>query len=447
MKRLFGTDGVRGVANEELTCDLALSIGRATAAVLSSGGRRPPRVLLGMDPRLSSQMLSSALRAGLCSMGAEVLDLGVLPTPAVAALLSKYNADAGVMISASHNSYEYNGIKIFGGDGFKLADEAEEEIEALVLEGNLSPTAQRIGSVRQVPEAVSEYLDHLRKAFPDSLSGLRIGVDCANGAASVCAKELFTSLGADCVMIHDQPDGRNINEKCGSTHLASLAQTVVAQKLDCGIAFDGDADRLLCVDEKGDTVDGDQILAMLALDMKERGKLRGNALVGTVMSNLGLWKFCEQEGLRFVPEQVGDRYVLACMNREQLSLGGEQSGHVILREFATTGDGELTALGVLSLMKRKRAPLSALAAGMRRYPQYMENLRVSGEGKVLFRTDGQVRSYLAEVSQQLEGKGRLLVRPSGTEPLIRVMAEGETEEMAKEAVISAVAFLRKRLGE
>lgn len=431
MRRLFGTDGVRGIANEFLDCGRAFQIGAAVATVLHGKRRQRPLVLLGCDTRISSSMLCAAVTAGLCSAGADVMQLGVIPTPAVAYLVGKYRAHAGVMISASHNPYEFNGIKLFNEEGFKFPDELEERIESIVLDGSPAPIVARgdaIGAITVAERAIPDYLDHLRAVTPNSLHGLHIAVDCANGSASRTAQELFGSLGAVCEMLSDSPDGVNINDGCGSTHIEALAEYVRAHKLDAGIAFDGDADRLLCVDERGEVVDGDMIIAVLALDMKERGKLARDTVVGTVMTNYGFGRFCEENGLHFCATKVGDRYVLERMLLDGYSIGGEQSGHIIFRDFATTGDGQLTAAQLLALMKRSGKPLSRLASIMHRYPQTLVNLTVTPEAKISFFTDPQIQQLLHETEHRIEGHGRLLVRPSGTEPLLRVMMEGEDEE-------------------
>ena len=450
MRRLFGTDGVRGVAGEFLTTEIAMGIGRAVATVLSSHQRYRPLVLVGMDTRISSEMLACSLYAGLCSVGADVIDVGVVPTPAVAYLVKKYRADAGIMISASHNSYEFNGIKIFSSDGFKLPDALEEQIEAIVLDGAPVPplaTAEKIGRVRKGETAKEDYIDHLRRTAFNDLSGLKIGVDCANGSASATAKELFTSMGASCYMLADTPNGININDGCGSTHLEPLRRFVIENGLDAGVAFDGDADRLLCVDEKGNEIDGDMIMAIIAKNMKERGVLRQNTVVGTIMTNLGFTKFCEENGIRFIAAKVGDRYVLEIMNIEGYSFGGEQSGHVIMRDYATTGDGQLTALQLLSFMKREGKTLSELASVMRRYPQCLVNIKTTPEGKLAFYTDRDVAKILEEATESLGDRGRLVVRPSGTEPLLRVMVESETEEETERVAKETAEKIREKLSQ
>lgn len=428
MGRLFGTDGVRGVANKDLTCELAMKLGRAAAAVLTNKSTRHPRVIIGKDTRLSSDMLENAMAAGLCSVGASVVLLGVVPTPAVAYLVEKYKADAGIMISASHNSYEYNGIKIFSGDGFKLPDDLEERIESLILgEAPLpaAPVDSDLGTVETAPNALRDYIDHVKSTVHFSLDGLEIALDCANGSSAMTAETLFTELGAKVHMLANEPNGVNINDGCGSTHMESLIEYVKTHRVDAGIAFDGDADRCLAVDENGEPVDGDFIMAICGLDMKSRGKLNKNCIVGTIMTNLGFIKFCEANGIHFEATKVGDRYVLEEMLLENYSFGGEQSGHVIFRDFATTGDGQLTAAQLLSIMKRREAKLSSMTTVMERYPQTMKNIRVSPEGKLAFYTDPKVKQAIDAATKILAGNGRVIVRPSGTEPLLRVMVEGQ----------------------
>ena len=448
MGRLFGTDGVRGVANTELTCERAMQIGRAAAEVLSSGRRYLPTVLVGMDTRISSEMLASALIAGLCSVGADVIDVGVIPTPAVAYLVGKYKAHAGIMISASHNPYQFNGIKIFNEDGYKLEDELEERIESVVLDGTPAPrmaSPDNIGRVTRAQNAVKDYIDHLRSTALYSLDGMNIALDCANGSASRTAKMLFEGLGANCHILSAEPDGININDNCGSTHLDKLRAYVLEHQLDAGIAFDGDADRCLCVDDKGCDVDGDMIMAIAALDMKARGKLNKNAVVGTIMTNFGFTKFCADNDIRFVATKVGDRYVLEEMLLEDYYLGGEQSGHIIFRDFSTTGDGQLTAVQLLSQLKRTGQKLSDAAKVMTRYPQFIVNLSCTAEEKLAFYTDYEVKSILEDAKREIGDAGRLIARPSGTEPLIRVMAEGDDSEFIKKICDETAAKIKKQL--
>ncbi len=448
MGRLFGTDGVRGIANTELTVERSMEIGRAAAEVISDGCRRRPLFVVGADTRMSSDMIACAVMAGICSKGADVIDLGVVPTPAVAYLVGKYKADAGVMISASHNPAEFNGIKIFSGEGYKLPDALEDRIEAIVLDGDGDdnyPIGGELGKITRAEKAARDYIDHVKSSVLYSLDGMRIAIDCANGSASVTAEKLFSELGADATILNSSPNGTNINDGCGSTHIDRLAKFVVEGGYDCGVAFDGDADRCLAVDENGKLVDGDEIMAICALDLMERGRLNGSAVVGTIMTNFGFGKFCDEKGLKFVATKVGDRYVLEEMLLEDYSFGGEQSGHIIFRDFATTGDGQLTACQLLSLLRRKGEKLSSLASVMTRYPQTMVNLKVSAEGKLKFYTDSTIKKAMKDAKDELGKTGRLVVRPSGTEPLIRVMAEGE--DMAQiEGITNRVAnVIRERL--
>ncbi|WP_418454415.1 phosphoglucosamine mutase [Allofournierella sp.] len=448
MGRLFGTDGVRGIAGQDMTCELAMDLGRAAATVLTYGRRRRPLVVLGKDTRISSDMLGAALAAGLCSVGADVIDLGVVPTPAVAYLVMKYKADAGVMISASHNPYPFNGIKIFGGEGFKLPDELEDQIERLIGQGRWRlATGDALGQITHCATAVRDYVEHLKSTIPTSLDGLRIAVDCANGSASATAPALFAELGADAVIFSAAPDGVNINENCGSTHLKALQDYVRAHgEVQAGVAFDGDADRCLFVDANGSVVDGDFIMAVCGLDMLQRGKLRRATIVGTVLTNLGFAKFCEAHGIRFAATKVGDRYVLEEMELEGYTLGGEQSGHVIFRDFATTGDGQLTALQLLCLLKRCQKPLAELAAVMTRLPQVMENVQVSPEGKLEFYNSDAIKAAIREKKDLLGDEGRVLVRVSGTEPLIRVMVEGQNEAQIRRIAADLALLIKEELG-
>lgn len=449
MGRLFGTDGIRGIANKDLTCELATQLGRAAAKVLINKTNDRPRVLIGKDTRLSSDMLETAMAAGLCSVGASVVTLGVVPTPAVAYLVGKYKADAGIMISASHNSYEYNGIKIFSGDGYKLPDYLEENIEDIILgkeniEAGIAIN-DRIGTVTHADSAVRDYIDHIKSTVHFSLDGLEVAIDCANGSAAVSAETLFTELGAKVHMLHTEPDGININDNCGSTHMESLIEYVKTHKLCAGIAFDGDADRCLAVDESGEVVDGDFMMAICAMDMKSRGKLAKDAVVGTIMTNLGFVKFCEENGIRFEATKVGDRYVLEEMLLDGYNFGGEQSGHVIFHDFATTGDGQLTAAQLLSILKHREANLSSLASLMQRYPQTLVNITVSPEGKLGFYTDQKVKAAIEKASAALGKDGRVIVRPSGTEPLLRVMVEGPDITLIEKLAEDVSAVIREEL--
>ncbi len=448
MGRLFGTDGARGVANTELTCELAMNIGRAAAMVLTSSEVEHPTFIIGKDTRVSGDMLEGALVAGLCSVGANIKILGVVPTPAVAYLVSKYKADAGIMISASHNPYEFNGIKLFNDEGYKLPDELEEQIESIVLDHS-EPykvcSGDDLGSVEYIAEAADEYIDHVVSTVDYDLSGMRIALDCSNGSSSRTAKKLFEKLGAECHMLFDHPDGININENCGSTHTETLMKYVRDNGLDAGLAFDGDADRCLAVDDNGELVDGDYIIAIIAADFKSRGKLKNNTVVGTVMTNMGFQKFCEVNGMKFVSTKVGDRYVLEAMRLEDYNIGGEQSGHVICLDYSTTGDGQLTGAQLLSLINRRQARLSSIATLMERYPQILINVKVSNENKNKFYTDKEIKEEIKRVENILEGRGRILVRLSGTEPIIRVMLEGEDYAEISRLANETAAVIKERL--
>lgn len=449
MGRLFGTDGARGVANSELTCELAMNIGKAAAMVLTDSKNKHPKILIGKDTRISSDMLENALVAGLCSVGADVILLGVVPTPAVAYLVRKYNADAGIMISASHNPFEFNGIKIFSGSGYKLPDALENEIEAIVLDGSEPypcPTHDGIGSVTCSENGAEDYIDHIKSTISDSISGMKIAFDCSNGSASRTAKKLFTDLGIDCVMLNDTPDGKNINNKCGSTHMEKLAEYVKTHNdIDAGIAFDGDADRCLAVDENGEILDGDFIMTICAMDMRSRGTLAKETMVGTVMANMGVNRFCADNNIGFVATSVGDRYVLEEMLAKGYNFGGEQSGHVIFLDYGTTGDGQLTAAQLLSIVNRRNAKLSNVRHVMKKYPQVLINIKVSPEGRAKFATDSDIAEKIDSVKNILGNSGRILVRVSGTEPLVRVMLEGESEEQIQKLAQETADLIKERL--
>ena len=448
MGRLFGTDGARGVANAELTAELAMNIGRAAAMVLVNDEVEHPTVLIGKDTRLSGDMLEGALIAGLCSVGANVKLLGVVPTPAVAYLVKKYNADAGIMISASHNPFEFNGIKIFSSEGYKLPDDLENRIEEIVLD-NVVPydvkTDCNIGKVTRLDEAVDDYIDHVAEAVNCDLSGMEVALDCSNGSSSRTAEKLFKKLGAKIHVLFDEPDGVNINKDCGSTHIGKLQEYVRTNQLSAGLAFDGDADRCLAVDENGNLVDGDFLIAICAKDLQERGELKKNTAVGTIMTNMGFAKFCEANNMNFVATKVGDRYVLESMLQEGYNIGGEQSGHIIFLDHSTTGDGELSGAMVLAIMKRTGKKLSELAKVMERYPQVLINVKVSAEGKLSFYTDKEIKAEIKRVTEILGDKGRILIRVSGTEPLVRVMLEGENLEQIQSLAEEAAQVVRERL--
>ena len=430
MGRLFGTDGARGIAGSELTADLAMKIGASAAYVL--GENKKIKVIVGMDTRYSGDMLACAVNAGLLSMGADVIFVGVVPTPAVSFLVTQINADMGVMISASHNPAKYNGIKLFNNKGYKLADEIEEKIEHYILDEEL-PECTNIGRYERDENLKSKYTDFLYSLAND-YNGLKVVVDCANGSASATAPTLFEKLNVTAEIIFDNPDGVNINDNCGSTHLDALISKVKEVQADLGIAYDGDADRCLLVTNDGDVVDGDYVLAICGKYLKEKGRLNNNAIVGTVMSNLGLRKFCESENINFVATKVGDRYVLEEMLDKDYVIGGEQSGHVIFKEYANTGDGELTSLMVLNILSERQCKLSELASVMDKYPQVLVNVNVTKEGKTLFGEDPEINVLIKKYEDELNGDGRILIRASGTENLIRVMIEGKnTEEISKMA--------------
>ena len=434
MGKLFGTDGIRGVVGQTLTAPLAYRIGQAAAIAFGETGEDKPLFVMGQDTRISSDLLAGALTAGLCSCGANVMDLGVIPTPAVAYLTVVNRASAGVVISASHNPFEHNGIKLFSGAGFKLSDELEARMEELILsEGDLPvKTHGAVGRRLSGEGQKARYLDHLAGTVPEGLRGLRVLFDCANGAASVTARELFTRFDLGCGFIHDTPNGVNINDGCGSTHLESLAGAVVDGGYDLGLAFDGDADRCLAVDERGQEVDGDRIMAICAAAMHEAGDLAGGGFVATVMSNLGLHKFAAAHGMKVLCAQVGDRNVLEMMQREGMRLGGEQSGHIIFLDHMTTGDGQLAALQLLRILCWRGKPLSALAGEVERFPQELVNVVWTGspEGKKTATAIPSVAAAIEKAEAELGETGRVLVRPSGTEALIRVMVESSDAALA-----------------
>ncbi|MFC4001513.1 phosphoglucosamine mutase [Prauserella oleivorans] len=432
MARLFGTDGVRGLANSELTPELAMSVAAGAARVLAAHDRsHRPVAVVGRDPRASGEMLEAAVVAGLASAGADVLRVGVLPTPAVAHLVGDLSADLGVMISASHNPMPDNGIKLFGEGGHKLPDSIEDEIEAALARTAVRPTGAEIGRVSDLDDALDRYISHLLAATPHSLTGLRVVVDCANGASSIAAPEAYRKAGAEVIALHAEPDGVNINDNCGSTHPEQLCAAVVEHGADLGIAHDGDADRCLAVDANGNLVDGDQIMAVLAVAMAETGELARATLVATVMSNLGLHLAMREHDIALRTTAVGDRYVLEELRAGGFSLGGEQSGHVVLPAHATTGDGLLTALRLMSRVSSTGRPLAELASVMHRLPQVLVNVRVADKAAVA--ASPAVREAVEAVSAELGEEGRVLLRPSGTEQLVRVMVEAKAEGTAQAA--------------
>ena len=449
MGKLFGTDGVRGIANEEpMTPETVVKLGRAVAYLTRRRGERAS-IVIGKDTRLTGYMLECALTSGICSMGADVLLVGPLPTPGIAFITRSLRADAGVVISASHNPFEDNGIKFFSGDGFKLPDEVEARVEELVLSGEIDairPRAREVGKAYRIGDAIGRYIEFAKRTIPKgiTLKGMRIVVDCAHGAAYKVSPALLRELGAEVVALNVAPDGFNINEDCGSLHPEGMQAAVREHRADVGLAHDGDADRVILADETGALVDGDHVLAMCALDLKRRGALRGDAVVATVMSNVGLEKALAAHGIRLLRTAVGDRYVLEEMLRGNYNLGGEQSGHVIFLDHNSTGDGIITALQVLFLMQQHGKPLSALQRCMTVYPQVLVNIRVVRRADL--KTLPNVKRALAEAEAALDGNGRLLVRFSGTEPVVRVMVEGEEQGRIEGLARSLAAAIEKELG-
>lgn len=435
MARLFGTDGIRGIANEELTPTLAMQLGQVGAYVLTREKEHKPTLMVGCDTRISGDMLANALMAGACSVGANCIFVGVIPTPAVAYLTQKYRVDAGVVISASHNPVEFNGIKFFDGNGYKLPDELEDEIERLIREGMPGikfPIGPGVGKVKYRTDAREEYINHSVKSVPVDLSGLKIVVDCAEGASFYTSVEALKELGGSIVAIHNNPDGTNINSSCGSTHMEELQARVVYEKANVGLAFDGDADRLLAVDENGKIVDGDQIMAIVGNYMRAQGKLKKDTIVATIMSNLGFFLMGEKNGISIEQTKVGDRYVLERMKEIGASLGGEQSGHIIFLDENTTGDGLLSALHLLQVMVETGKPLSELASIMEVLPQALVNARVADYKKDKYMDYPVIVDAIRELEAKFEGQGRVLIRPSGTEPLVRVMIEGKDQKVIQD---------------
>jgi phosphoglucosamine mutase len=447
MGKLFGTDGIRGVVGENLTAEQAFRVGQAAATVLAEETGRRPVIMLGKDTRISSDMLEAALMAGICSVGGDVKPLGTIPTPAVAYLTIQEKADAGIVISASHNPYEHNGIKMFSGQGYKLNDDTEARIEEKILSGepmklrSREEIGRRCHGMRQLKQ---DYINFVASTVESDLAGLHILVDCANGASSATAPELFGRFKAHTDFIHKEPDGVNINSRCGSTHLESLSAAVTAGKYDIGVAFDGDADRCLLVDETGAVIDGDCVLAVCATDMKRRGKLNGNAIVATVMSNLGLHEFCRNSGIDLVCTSVGDRNVLEHMLKNDFRIGGEQSGHTIFTDLETTGDGEVTALQFLQVLCGSGKKASELASCCKAYPQVLINVEIPHTGglKDKIMASPELKNAIAEEEAALGSAGRVLVRPSGTESLIRVMVEAKTSETAGQVADRLVNFIK-----
>ena len=447
MGKLFGTDGIRGIANKDLTPELAFKVGRAGAFVL--GKEKKGKILVGKDTRKSGDMLGAALTAGILSMGIDVIELGVVPTPAVAYLTRKYEALAGIVISASHNPIEYNGIKFFNSDGFKLNDNIEEEIEKIILEDKelpLRPIKEDIGKVILGKEGYKDYMEYLKTIINTDLSGIKVAVDCGNGALYKIAPELLKEMGADTIVVNDNPNGVNINLNCGSTNPSIIQALVLETKADIGLSFDGDADRIIAVDEMGNIMDGDHILAICGTELYNQDKLNKNTIVGTVMTNMGLDLYLRENGMNIVKTKVGDRYVIEEMLDKGYNLGGEQSGHIIFLDYNTTGDGLLTALQLMGIMKETGKKMSQLNNLMSSLPQVLINARVKEELKKTYLEDEEIKKEVEKIEEYFHGEGRVVIRPSGTEPLIRVMIEGKDKNIIESKAKELAEFIEKKLG-
>lgn len=447
MRKYFGTDGVRGIANTELNCDLAYKLGRAGGYVLTKG-KDKVKVVVGKDTRVSGDMLESALIAGLMSVGCDIITVGVIPTPGVAYLTKHYNADCGVVISASHNPVEYNGIKFFNEHGYKLDDSIELEIESYIDDierVEVHPTGDKVGKKIHEHDAVRDYVDYLKTIVNINFNGLKVVLDCANGAAYKVAPMVFEELGADVVAINNTPDGNNINDKCGSTHPEGLQEAVLKNKADLGLAYDGDADRLIAVNEKGQIVDGDHIMILSAIYLKKQNKLAKDTLVVTVMSNIGLVIAAKENNINLATTAVGDRYVLEEMKNSGYNLGGEQSGHMIFLDYNTTGDGTLSSLVLAQIVKEEGKTLSELAAVMNQYPQVLVNARIKNENKNRYMEIPEIKDEIERIEKLMDGCGRVLIRPSGTEPLVRVMLEGKDEGQLKELATNLANLIQEKL--
>ena len=447
MGKLFGTDGARGIVNKDLTCDLALKIGVGVARTIKKEkNKNELTFLIGSDTRVSKDMFTSSVAAGVMSEGCNIVNVGVMPTPAISYLTKKYNMDGAFIISASHNPSEYNGIKVLDNNGFKLSDEIELKCEDVILNDfKTNETINECGSFKENKNALEDYVDYLAETIENDISKIKILVDTANGAASITAPKLFKKLGANFDLINDKPDGLNINKDAGSTHLEGLKEKVVKGKYDIGIAYDGDADRTILIDELGNEIDGDYIIAISGLDLKKEGKLTNNTLVGTIMSNLGFIKFCEENDINFVATAVGDKYVLEEMLKNDYILGGEQSGHIIYKNLANTGDGELTSLQILNIMSKTGKKLSELSSVMKKYPQVLINANVSKEGKEKYRQRDDIHETINKYEQKMHGDGRIVVRPSGTENYIRVMLEGKNIEEITKICKEIADYIEKEL--
>ena len=448
MTRLFGTDGIRGVANKDLTPELAYKVGRAAAYLLSNGDKG--KILLGKDTRISGDMLESALVAGITSIGLDVVLLGIIPTPAVAYLTRKYNALAGVVISASHNPGEYNGIKFFNSKGFKLSDGVEDEIEELVMDSKnidiIRPIGDRIGRVIMEKNSSTDYKEYLKSTINIDLKGMKIALDCGHGALFNIGPDIIRELNGEVVVVNDSPDGMNINKKCGSTNPDIIRNLVIEEKADIGMSFDGDGDRIIAVDNNGNIVDGDHILAICATNLKEKGKLANNTVVGTVMTNMGLDLYLKENNMNIIKTSVGDRYVLEEMLQSGYVIGGEQSGHIIFLEYNTTGDGLATGLHLLEVIKLTGKTLGELNRLMTNYPQILINAKVDNDNKYKYLEDKVIKIEIEKIENMFHGQGRVVIRPSGTEPLVRVMIEGKNQEEITNIAKDLAQIIEKRLG-
>ncbi len=447
MRKYFGTDGVRGIANTELSCDLAYKLGRAGGFVLAKG-KEKVKVIVGKDTRVSGDMLEASLVAGLMSVGCDVMSVGVIPTPGVAYLTKKYGADCGVVISASHNPVEYNGIKFFNQDGFKLDDLVELEIEKYIDDIDsidYNPTGAKVGKKIESTNPQRDYVDYLKSIIDTDFTGMKVVLDCANGAAYEVGPTVFAELGAEVITINSSPDGNNINDNCGSTHPQKLQEAVVSNKANIGLAYDGDADRLIAVDEKGTIVDGDHIMILSAIHLKNKGQLAQDTLVITVMSNIGLVIAAKEHGINLATTGVGDRYVLEEMKNSGYNLGGEQSGHMIFLDYNTTGDGVLSSLVLARIVLEEQKTLSELASVMTQYPQVLVNAKIKNENKNRYMEYEEIASEIARIESLLDGCGRVLIRPSGTEPLVRVMLEGKDESQIKELATNLANLIEQKL--
>lgn len=448
MSRLFGTDGVRGIANSELTIELAMKLGQAGAYVLTKENEHKPTIIVGCDTRISGGMLANALMAGICSVGANAVYLGVLPTPAIAYLTRKYKVDAGVVISASHNPVEFNGIKFFNADGYKLSDELEDEIQELIesnMKGVNLPIGAEIGKVEYKDDAREDYIKFVKSVVNIDLAGTKIVVDCAEGASYYTAVKTLKDLGAEVVAIHTDPDGTNINANCGSTHMEELMARVVFEKAALGLAFDGDADRLLAVDENGNLVDGDELMAICGYYLKQQGRLKKDTIVATIMSNLGFMLMGKEKEINIEQTKVGDRYVLERMLEIGANLGGEQSGHIIFLDENTTGDGLISALHLLEVVVKTKTPLSELAKVMEVLPQALVNAKVPTHKKDKYMEYTEIAEAIEKLEKMFAGEGRVLIRPSGTEPMVRVMIEGKDQKAIDEEAHKLAKLITKTM--